>query len=81
VGDSKRVIVNKPLQPFGKDLKPQTYGRGESVIGNIKTIIAKILIPVLATEASKEPIETKRVKKRERIRARVNGRSLKKRKR
>ncbi len=51
------------------------------MIGNIKTIIAKILIPVLATEASKEPIETKRVKKRERIRARVNGRSLKRRKR
>jgi hypothetical protein len=51
------------------------------VIENIKTIIAKILILGLATEASEELIETKRVKKRERIRVRVNGRSLKKRKR
>jgi hypothetical protein len=69
------------LQPFGKDLKRQTCGRGGSVIGNIKTIIAKILIPGLATETSEEPIETKRVKKIERIRAKVNGRSLKRRKR
>ena len=51
------------------------------MIGNIKTIIAKILIPALATETSEEPIETKRVKKIERIRAKVNGRSLKRRKR
>ena len=51
------------------------------MIGNIKTIIVKILILGLATEASEEPIETKRVKKIERIRAKVNGRSLKRRKR
>ena len=30
------------------------------MIGNLETIITKILIPGLATEASKEPIETKR---------------------
>ena len=47
------------------------------MIGNIKTIIVKILILGLATEAPEEPIETKRVKKKERIRARVNGRSVK----
>ena len=64
-GDSKWVSVNKPLQPFGKDLKCQTCGRGESVIGNIKTIVTKILIPGLATEASEEPIETKRERESE----------------
>jgi hypothetical protein len=50
------------LQPFGKDLKCQTCGRGESVIGNIKTIVTKILIPGLATEAFEEPIEKKKKK-------------------